>query len=171
MKNTLRIALSLGALALTACNGLPESTVIGGLGNLGTGTGTGSGTTLHGSVASPQDKLRVGLLAQPQAGGSRVELVSASASNGSYALVLPSTPSLSFQESTEDKSFVFALTSYVDVNGNNSYDSGDRVVDDGSSGASFRWFAADGPSYKAGWNVYDASSGTYTQSFDVAYAL
>lgn len=167
-KQTLRWGIFCVALAATAgCQNLPA--------NLGPilstiGSGTSGAPSISGSVNKPQANERVGLLAQPQAGGSHLELASASASTGSYSIVMNDPSYEMLQQPAEDKSYIFLLTPYVDINGNGRFDDGiDRILD--ANGASFRWFAAAGPSYAEGWNVYDPSTGTYTQSFSTAYNL
>jgi hypothetical protein len=126
-----------------------------------------SGQTLRGQVNGAKSSTRVGLLAAPQAGKKRIELSSTSAAGGSFALPL-TKPRIEMLESSEDKSFVFALSAYEDVNGNGTFDDGTDTLKGAASG-SFRWFAAAGPSNAAGWNVL--KDGVYTQAFDVAYAI
>jgi hypothetical protein len=163
--------LTLGTLALSLLASCQE--VPGALAPIfnSVSTGGGSAPTIQGTVKKPQANLRVGLLGQPQAGGQRVEFSSASASSGSFGIQLNQPGIELLQPPAEDKSYIFMLTAYIDTNGNNRYDEGvDRIIN-GSSGASLRWFANAGPSNQAGWNVYDPASGTYTQSFNVAYNL
>ena len=158
----IKLLAAAAAVALTGCQDLPT-----GLGSALLGSVAGSSQVVRGTVASPQANLRVGLLAQPQAGGAHVELSSASASSGSYAIQL-NQPGPDMLQSDETKSYVFVLTPYVDVNGDGKYEDGiDRTVDGG--GQSFRWFAKDDGTTKAGWNVFDGGAGTYSQSFAGSY--
>ncbi|MDB5098733.1 MAG: hypothetical protein JWM80_3154 [Cyanobacteria bacterium RYN_339] len=146
-------------LALTGCDQLPIGSVIGQV--------TGS-STLHGQVAGATDKTRVGLLAQPQ-GKGRVELTSTSASGGSFALALNTPPITMLEQPAEDKSYVFVLTAYDDVNGNGRYDDGPDRTRDTMTGGSYRWFANPGPSNSMGWNVY--KDGVYSSAGDVTASL
>jgi hypothetical protein len=126
----------------------------------------GSGGTLHGTVSGATDKTRVGLLASPT-GSSRLELSSTSASNGSYALAL-SQPGINMLEApAEDKSYVFVLTAYEDLNGNGRFDESDRMHP--TTGGSYRWFANSGPANATGWNVF--KDGVYSAAGDTVASL
>ncbi|MFN3431036.1 MAG: hypothetical protein ACK46X_13910 [Candidatus Sericytochromatia bacterium] len=132
------------------------------------------GPTLRGQVkGETSSNLRVGLLGTKTAGAPERELRSAAVgSDGSYTLQLPNSPPLDLMVNAND-SVVFTLTAYEDTNKSGSFDPADKVTDAVAQSGRFRFFVEDGPpgSYKSGWNLYNNTSGTYSQSFETAFVL
>jgi hypothetical protein len=67
----------------------------------------------------------------------------------------------------EDKSYVFVLTAYEDLNGNGRFDESDRMHP--TTGGSYRWFANSGPANATGWNVF--KDGVYSAAGDTVASL
>jgi hypothetical protein len=137
------------------------------------GVGT-PGPTINGQVKGTiADNLRVGMLGSKSAGQPKREIASSAVgSSGSYSLQLPNSPPLDLMVNATD-SAAFTLSAYVDKNKNGKYDTTDELTEAAAQTGTFRFFLEDGPpgSYKSGWNLYNASTGTYTQSFTTAFVL
>lgn len=132
------------------------------------------GPTLRGQVkAESTSNLRIGMLGAKTAGAPKREVAGTSVgSDGSYTLQLPNSPPLDLMVNAND-SVAFTLTAYEDTNKSGDYDSSDTVTDAAAQSGTFRFFVEDGPpgSYKSGWNLYNNTSGTYSQSFETAFVL
>lgn len=133
------------------------------------------GPTLRGQVKGEStSNLRIGLLGSKTAGAAKREVVGAAvASDGSYTLRLPNSPPLDMMVTAND-SVAFTLTAYEDTNKSGAYDSADTVTDKAAQTGTFRFFVEDGPagsSQKAGWNLYNSTTGMYSQSFETAFVL
>ena len=163
---TLR-ALFLAASAATWVAGCSDVGAIAGL----PGGLTGGGPPIRGTVKDMSGpEVRVGVIGSPRAGGKQREIVSTTASAGTFSLSLPASPPVDMMEQPDEtRSVVFTLRAYADANRNQRYDDGETLCE--CSEGQFRFFASDGApgSYKAGWNVF--ANGKYTQSFTTAFNL
>jgi hypothetical protein len=133
------------------------------------------GPTLRGQVKGESaSNLRIGMLGEKSAGSGKREVAGAPvSSDGSYSLRLPNSPPLDLMVNAND-SIAFTLTAYEDTNKNGAFDSSDTVTDAAAQTGTFRFFVEDGPpgsSQKAGWNLYNSSTGMYSQSFETAFVL